>query len=352
MRFRAVFALLCGLLFAPQVFADDSVRCVQQFLTDAGYEIGGVDGAFGSKTAAGGEAFLDSPEGAPFITLPPLSKVTARVWCDILVPREVIPANVLIQDDAKEIQSRLERYIKEGAVEIQAFVAANFTNLVHLHPVTVYVSTDGEWLTEHYLEDGNLPNGFRQGKLESFGACDPAAEFRGYSIYLCMSHYEWQRGEVTTKGILAHEYWHTFQADLAGTRGVNCCNSDKEAEAAFGPEWLKEGSAQYMRHAFTASLGMADLQREIDNLKTNLDGNFNLLDRNNREGYRKYGRDVSENMGVIATHLLVQRSGFDALANFYRYLGGGLKARDAFKEAFGLSMEDFEVTFIGYVELK
>ena len=352
MRFRAVFALLCGLLFAPQVFADDSVSCVQQFLTDAGYEIGGVDGAFGSKTAAGGEAFLDSPEGAQFITLPPLTKVTARVWCDILVPRQVIPATVLIQDDANQIRDKVEQFVEEGVRQTEAFIAANFTNLVHLRPVTVYASTDGEWLTEHYLEDGNLPNGFRQGKLESFGACDPSAEFRGYSIYLCMSHVEWQKGPAVIKGTITHEYWHTLQADLAGTRGVNCCNSDQEAEAAFGPEWLKEGSAQYMRHVFTQAIGMADLQRDIDNLVTNLRGNFNLLDRNNREGYRKYGRDVSENMGVIATHLLVQRSGFDALANFYRYLGGGLKARDAFKQAFGLSMEDFEVAFISYVELK
>jgi hypothetical protein len=352
MRLRAVFALICGLLFAPQVFANDSVRCVQQYLTDVGIDVGGVDGAFGSKTAAGGEIFLDSPQGAQFATLPPLSKVTARVWCDVLIPREPVPAQVVIKDDANKIRDRVEQFVEEGVRQTEALFAANFTNLVHLQPVTVYVSTDGEWLTENYLRDGNLPNGFRQGKLESFGACDPAAEFRGYSVYLCMSHQEWQKGPQTIKGIVAHELFHTVQADLVGARGIACCNNDNEAEAAFGPEWLKEGSAQYMRHVLTYAIGLTDLERDIADLVTNLRGNFNLLDRNNRAGYREHGRDVSENMGVIATHLLVQRSGFDSLANFYRYMGAGLKARDAFKQAFGLSMEEFEVAFISYVELK
>jgi hypothetical protein len=351
MRLRLIVVFICGILFAPQqVLAFDSVSCVQQILTDAGHDVGGVDGAFGSKTAAGGEAFLASPQGAQF-TLPPLTKMTVRLWCDMLAPAPSVPIDV--QFKGTKIYDSMRRSIEKGAENTDKFFALNFTNLEHREPVTIFAGNDEEWMADNYLKATGFGEGFRPGKLESFAACDPAAEFAWYSLFLCLDHKDWSKGDLPSQGIVAHELWHTIQADLIGDKARACCTSNDQAEAVFGPEWLKEGSATYINYALMDALNVSVIEKDMEFLRGTLQGYSNLLDRNNRQGYREEGggSDVSQTLGVLATHMLVQRSGFDGLANFYRYLGGG-QTKAAFAEAFGISMDDFEVEFIQSLELK
>lgn len=343
---RGAIALILSLFLVGAAVADEAaVRCVQQYLTEAGFDAGGVDGAFGKRTALAGEAYLASAQ-AMEPPLPPLSQATAALWCDALAPAAGAPPQVAFAGD---IRDKIKQTITEGASDAQTFFAQQLPDVTPRQGVTIYAGNDAAWLTDRYLAAAGLPKSFRRGKMESFGACDPAAEFAWYAIFLCTDHAEWKKGPLVIKGIVAHEYWHTMQADLVGKAARSCCTSDSQAQEVYGPEWLKEGSAQYGRHAMLASLGLAKLERDIDMLVRDTRGATNLLERNNRKGYRDAGGDVSENMGVVATYLLVRDHGYPSLADFYRNLGAGLDDDEAFEQAFGMSMADFEAAYVAFI---
>ena len=89
----AVLAFSCGCCQA----SDDSV-CVQTYLTEAGYDVGAVDGPLGKKSLA---AAADFAAMYTELHLPELSAATVAEWCktlsspvaaDVLVTRQVPPA--------------------------------------------------------------------------------------------------------------------------------------------------------------------------------------------------------------------------------------------------------------------
>jgi hypothetical protein len=336
--------VLIAILFASPVLADESVRCVQQLLTDAGYDLGTVDGSFGGKTKKAGEDFL--ADGKTDLSLPPLSKETARQWCDALSPPVV---TVAVLNRGAGVNDSRAQVLEEGLRNAEKFVL-EVVGLTPREPLQVYMSNDAVWLTDNYLKANDLPNGFRKGKLESFGACNPSAEFGWYSIFLCTDAPEWDRGNAFSEGIVAHEYWHTVQADLVGLKAKTCCR-DNDAMSVHGPEWLKEGSAQFIHNAMVDWLGWGDLQQKITSLVHEFrSSGLNLLDRNTRKGYREEGRDYSEDMGVVATYLLVKNNGYGSLVTFYRQLGYGASVDDAFFLAFKVTMKDFEKQFVEFAQ--
>ncbi len=235
----------------------------------------------------------------------------------------------------------VRQWITSAIPEAKEFVQKTFSISVS-QKVVVYASSDAVWLSDRYLEARNLPESHRPGKLQSFGVCDPPAEFGGYFIFLCLKSSVWSEGEITVKGIVAHEYWHIVQTDLVGEKALGCC-TNSTVMSVYGPEWLKEGSAQFVRYMVLDALHLDDAERTFSLLAHTIPpGNLQLTERNTRGGYQRLNSNVSLRIGILAARLLVQQSGYAALVHFYRLLGEDKSSEEAFAAAFGRTEEAFE----------
>ena len=126
------------------------------------------------------------------------------------------------------------------------------------------------------------------------------------------------------RGILAHEYFHVLQYELAG------------ASRSRVPGWLSEGTAIW------ADITSSRRARpEIDYLHTST----GVLDL--QAHHQPFV--PNHNLGMLAVALLIERAGVQSIVDFWRYLG--LRANSnrswqaAFAQAFGITFADFAAEF-------
>ena len=139
--------------------------------------------------------------------------------------------------------------------------------------------------------------------------------------------------------VLAHEYVHVLQDDLA-------------AGAHWGPVWLTEGAAVYgealhraiVEQGLTASEGL-DYRRRWEAARVMLAGedselaSFETVGSAERLHYR---------LGFLATDWLAEHAGLEAIADYYKQLPDSESWQEAFEEAFGTPVADFYETFEAY----
>jgi len=88
MKLMSVAVVFGAIFSATPAFAD--VFCVQQQLTNLGYEPGPVDGALGGKTASAAAAFATDFA----VTLPALDKTNSQPWCESLAAMVATPEGI------------------------------------------------------------------------------------------------------------------------------------------------------------------------------------------------------------------------------------------------------------------
>lgn len=320
---------------APQPSPRVLVACIQTELGYKGFDAGSADGQMGAKTRRAAEAYLAAAPGAG---LAPLAENNLAQWCDTLAVRDGKVAAVEIHGDTGALAGRSEALVRA----VQDSISRVFES-PPIETITYYVSADAAWLTDKYVAANRLGASARPGKLESFGACDPIAEFAYRSVYICAGHPRWASSPGFQFLVFAHEFFHALSGDLARKLGERACCYDLSRMGPLGPEWLKEGGAQYAAFAATEALGGVVLDEVMGKIAVDLAGvNLDLEGRNSRDGYNRLGRDKSELVGMLATHLLTERAGRKALPDYYRYLGYGVGHEEAFKSAFGLSIAEFQ----------
>lgn len=130
-------------------------------------------------------------------------------------------------------------------------------------------------------------------------------------------------------GILAHEYFHAVQFFLA--RG--------EDASDLGPIWLTEGTAIWMLEAYGGGSG-----------PTTFDGPTVLYESeitlaNAELQSHRFGPLAVETymLGWLAALELAERAGEESLLDYYRLLPERDGWRDAFRDAFGMSVEELTV---------
>ena len=151
------------------------------------------------------------------------------------------------------------------------------------------------------------------------------------------------------KHVIAHEYFHVLQAQLLASR-----YHTSEVE----PYWLVEGTAQYADHAYSQSrpgrrpfLGdrstpYEDLEDAI-NLKRATTPRYleNIADVSNfRDGCALHPIYVYA-FAFAGAHFLVGEAGEDSVVEFWKLLAQRPTWQQAFKEAFGMGIEDFYDSF-------
>ena len=327
----------------PQVSERLLVACIQAELNWKGFNTGRPDGVIGNRTRSAAEAYLAATPGSG---LAPLGEDNLAAWCAELAVHEPKPVAIETEGNIGPFEGNLEdRVRKAESALIDAF------GISPRETITFFVSSDEKWLTDNYLRMNDLPNNYRKGKLESFGACDPVAEFAYRSVFVCAESPHWARGgDVFQQMVMGHEYFHALSGDLAGELGEKACCYEMNRMGPLGPEWLKEGGAQYAALVSTAELGLTNLDQDIRRTTRDLGGvDLSLSGRNTRDGYNGLGRDKSELVGILASHLLAERAGRESIPNYYRYLGYGRGHEESFRAAFGLDMDELEALLEAYV---
>ena len=158
-----------------------------------------------------------------------------------------------------------------------------------------------------------------------------------HGVFLLVSHSDWQTVPAGERPITtAHETFHVAQNErfLSSPLG--------SAGGADGALWLHEGAAEWWG-CYTAGQAGVDQRR----------ANYARIVRENpgltlasvepqSAGNPAYG------FGFIAVDRLVALRGVESLFEFWRLAGSGVPWRDAFAQAFGMSVDSFYADFEAY----
>lgn len=338
--------VLLGMTGVGYAAGSPHMLCVQEQLSALGYDTGTPDGVVGGMTRAAAESYLAAEDAVA--DLPAISNETAEQWCTSLAVMHpevssfaaVRPGDVVVAHDT--VSERQKALLARGLLLSHDLFKRRIGVMLD-RPVQAFAGTDATWLTDNYLKVKNLHAGFRGGKMKEFGSCEPPAEAGYYVMFLCLNNQAWKRGDAESLGIVAHEYTHNLQFGLVGEPGKNCC-TDNVAMSIFGPQWLVEGSAEYMKFVLWDEMGyrsLKPLMRDLQDRVRNAD--LDLIKMETRMGFRENpsGWDV----GPLATHYLLRDRGLASLAVFWAEIGEGTEMGNAFRLAFGRTTEEFNAEF-------
>jgi hypothetical protein len=330
---------------APEMSAEEASSCVQEGLNRLGYDAGPVDGQMGRRTFAAALDFAAAQSGTPY---PKLSAETAAAWCASM--RTALAdgtAQGPLEDLAQfrfgpDIDARVAQDTEQGIVEIDAYFKKVFGSAL-AKPATIYVSSDADWMADAYVAILHNP-GLRRGKLDWFKGCHGGEAGPGF-LFMCAKSdvfsQDWfgagHKGQRAFA--LTHEYFHIVQFERIGQTLEGCCTGERTLETV-GPQWLVEGSAEYMAFRLLADSGRMDFKREIAwHTQKAAEVASTLEQMETREGF--YAEQRASSSGMIASHLLAERAGLASLAQFYTEMGRTKDWKVAFEAAFGITPADF-----------
>lgn len=140
--------------------------------------------------------------------------------------------------------------------------------------------------------------------------------------------------------LLAHEFAHTVQLELAGHRSL------------IRQQWLTEGFAEWAGYAVTDRLGLDEMSkaraRIIAKLRAQPVGTSlpRLAEMNSFAQWiaarTKHGYDATFSQSFLAVELLMQRHSFERVMSYFRLFRESRNYPQNFRSAFGESIEDFQ----------
>lgn len=131
--------------------------------------------------------------------------------------------------------------------------------------------------------------------------------------------------------IALHEYVHVLQAELTGGK-------------IDGPAWLTEGFAEHMVLLYKAQRRIITQRKELAWQRQQARKHpATLASLANRRNFNS--NPYASGYGMIAVAELENRAGLKAFKDFWSLQGKGTSWRTAFKQSFGLSIDEFYEQF-------
>ncbi len=113
-----------------------------------------------------------------------------------------------------------------------------------------------------------------------------------------------------------------------------------------GPQWLLLGTREYANALYRAETGSEAYELlRIAQIAPARRTALPLSSMETRAGRDAAGRPETIALGFLATELLAERAGDEAILDYIRLLPSSTGWRDAFEGAFGLTVEDFHAAF-------
>lgn len=243
-----------------------------------------------------------------------------------------------------DVGAKVQKQVETAMGQADAFFRKKLGTTVTNH-TAIYVSADPTWMTDAYLIQTRLDESYRTGKMEYFGGCHGGEAVYG-AIFMCSKSDVFSKdwygsGSAAQRTFaLTHEYFHNLQFELGGDRARHCCTEGDNPLALLGPQWLVEGSAEYMAFVILGDSRQMNFKKEIAGQLRNA-GTVGtpLSGLETRNGY--YSERGASWAGLSAVHILVGKSGFTSLPAFWRAMGTGATWKQAFQTAFGETPDAF-----------
>lgn len=344
-----MYARLLAFLFAFPCSSDahlkEGVRCVQNQLTEAGYDLGASDGEVGPKTRRA-LAKIQLETGL----------VLERTF-DVTLGNSVCRRLGLIQTDLQQFWPSMENgqpeVVFSDAIRPR-FKGRVLTSIKRAHAgmkQTFRVDLAGRdviLVADNQKDLKRLISKHAQVPLAglSSGVAEACASSRGVSgrvypglFYMCVADDAALVAEIDQAWMdffVGHEMVHLMQFQLGGAvlseRGV------KKQLLHEGPVWLGEGSAQAYGNQF--ALQTPDWDYRIVNYRRLKNTFPDLAALEKRDALASRKLDVYR-AGTVGAIDLIDLYGYPAIGQFYDYLGHGVGWTEAFEVAFGLPPETF-----------
>jgi hypothetical protein len=205
--------------------------------------------------------------------------------------------------------------------------------------VMVYIYTTRAVFEQGLMNDGRLP-AVRAAELSEF------AVGVGKRRQLLLQDEGSQPAAREWLRLVAHELTHVAQIELAQGEG--------RAE-----QWLAEGMAEWAAFTVLERLGLDTLaerraaafghvRAQAALREARLDLETLGTPRGFTVRHLREGSLPTYQLAFLMTDYLIRRDGFDGLVEYYRSFASGRARHDAFRVAFGQSLDDFEGEMLRY----
>jgi type II secretory pathway pseudopilin PulG len=251
-------------------------------------------------------------------------------------PNEVFDFDGVTSADQDEIKGDVAYAVQDEAVLLGAAITS----------VRTFASTNPAWLADQQCRFyGHDDDSCRRLKTQDFA--NGAAEGGTGAIFLNWASPSFRDSAGSTQKIIAHELFHTFQYQL--DKLVNNGSTPFDQVRASGPRWYDEGSAELVgylvasdRKIFpTYAKAVAGEVYYAKQITAPLDSLVTISQTQIPNVYALFL--------VAVDHLVFTTpAGVPALTTYLNALGAGMAWQDAFRAAFGISVEAYYANFAVY----
>lgn len=214
--------------------------------------------------------------------------------------------------------------------------------------VSTFASTSPDWLADQECRFiGHNDDGCLQNVRQRWASGGTTAVGGTGAIFLDWANPNWRYGAGENQKILAHELFHVFQYQL--DKLVNNGSTPSSQVRPSGPVWLDEGAPEMVgyrvatdRRLFPSYAGV--LAGQISRAKQI---STPLSSLQTRDGAQIPG--VYSLFHVAVDHLVnITPTGIGSLTTYLNKLGAGMTWQDAFRTAFGMTVEEYYANFAAY----
>jgi len=213
--------------------------------------------------------------------------------------------------------------------------------------VSTFVSNNPAWLADQHCRFyGHDTDSCRQVKTMNFA--NGCAEGGPGAVFLNWAASCWRYGAAQNQKIIAHELFHGFQWQLDKLFNSNG-NPPSNQVPPQGPVWLDEGAPETVGYHVAAdrrlfpsyAKGIADQIAIAKTISTPLSS---LQTRSQVQIPNIYTVFL-----LAVDHLIsITPAGLPSLTTYLNALGAGMAWQDAFRTAFGMSVDAYYVNFAAY----
>lgn len=235
-------------------------------------------------------------------------------------------------------QDKVRTYFDRAAADELALTGVTVSN------ARVFVSTDAAWLAQQECDTLGYGNSGCYTSTTSRWTSGYSIAVGGpgfVSVYWAAADFQ-QGAPLDIQKILAHEVFHALQAQLDH---LNEATTPPDVVRTSGPVWLNEGAAEYIGYRVAADTGFQAYSTSLAQQKSCARQFGVPLDQ-----LQTYAQPQSYCLFEVAVdHLVAEAPGdVNGLINYYKALGAGTAWPEAFKLAFGKSVEDYYTDFATY----
>ncbi|MCZ2122014.1 MAG: hypothetical protein LC108_07100 [Anaerolineales bacterium] len=247
-----------------------------------------------------------------------------------------LPITFIYQDDVP-VEARLLQ--EQAAYKAYSY----FSQFVDLGSITIYTFSDIDlYIDEIYPSiQADAPTITKSWFIEDWKANGGSNTLAEDKVIIGSSYPAWKddANRCFKVANVTHEIFHIVQSKLLQ-------HPLFRPELDYGPEWIKEGSAQVMAYKFADGINQCDAQKlGFDYWRTDASVGDTLL--SDLGGFDAIGKPKFWSVAPWAVDYLIQSNshGEKSVIQYYSEIGNGKTWQAAFQSSFGMTIEEYYAEF-------